>query len=190
MDCSLPGSSVHWIFQARILQWVPTLRGLSLQTGKELGVRAGGDNSSEPYEATRKCKTFNLYSLFIPHLLPSHTLTDASIHPVNNYSGLGILCWRRTGNTVLPPWCSYSMEEPDSSTQGHSEIWRGDGRSPSDLKQGVYPSPTWETGALVLGTLSVAASGKNERLLLAHHLSERSDWSSALHPHTQPRTIT
>lgn len=101
---------------------VSSLRGLSLQTGKELGVRAGGDNSSEPYEATRKCKTFNLYSLFIPHLLPSHTLTDASIHPVNNYSGLGILCWRRTGNTVLPPWCSYSMEEPDSSTQGHSEI--------------------------------------------------------------------
>ena len=23
MDCSLPGSSVHGIFQARILQWVP-----------------------------------------------------------------------------------------------------------------------------------------------------------------------
>ena len=22
MDCSLPGSSVHWILQARILQWV------------------------------------------------------------------------------------------------------------------------------------------------------------------------
>ena len=21
MDCSLPGSSVHWIFQARILEW-------------------------------------------------------------------------------------------------------------------------------------------------------------------------
>ena len=22
MDCSLPGSSVHWIFQARVLEWV------------------------------------------------------------------------------------------------------------------------------------------------------------------------
>ena len=21
MDCSLPGSSIHWIFQARILEW-------------------------------------------------------------------------------------------------------------------------------------------------------------------------
>ena len=21
MDCSLPGSSVHWIFQARVLEW-------------------------------------------------------------------------------------------------------------------------------------------------------------------------
>ena len=24
MDCSLPGSSVHWIFQARVLEWVAT----------------------------------------------------------------------------------------------------------------------------------------------------------------------
>ena len=24
MDCSLPGSSVHWIFQARILEWIPS----------------------------------------------------------------------------------------------------------------------------------------------------------------------
>ena len=22
MDCSLPGSSIHWIFQARVLDWV------------------------------------------------------------------------------------------------------------------------------------------------------------------------
>ena len=30
MDCSLPGSSVHWILQARILQWVamPSFRDL------------------------------------------------------------------------------------------------------------------------------------------------------------------
>ena len=30
MDCSLPGSSVHWILQARILDWVafPFSRGL------------------------------------------------------------------------------------------------------------------------------------------------------------------
>ena len=32
MDCSLPGSSVHWIFQARVLEWgaitfsVPSVR--------------------------------------------------------------------------------------------------------------------------------------------------------------------
>ena len=31
MDCSPPGSSVHWIFQARILEWVavPSSRGSS-----------------------------------------------------------------------------------------------------------------------------------------------------------------
>jgi len=32
MDCSLPGSSVHGIFQTRILEWVamPSSRGFSL----------------------------------------------------------------------------------------------------------------------------------------------------------------
>ena len=29
MDCSSPGSSVHWIFQARILEWVAISRGSS-----------------------------------------------------------------------------------------------------------------------------------------------------------------
>ena len=24
MDCSLPGSSIHWIFQARVLEWDAT----------------------------------------------------------------------------------------------------------------------------------------------------------------------
>ena len=38
MDCSLPGSSVHGIFQARILEWVaiPFFRGSSQPTGKTL----------------------------------------------------------------------------------------------------------------------------------------------------------
>ena len=37
MDCSLPGSSVHGIFQARVLEWgaIALLRELLLKTSKE-----------------------------------------------------------------------------------------------------------------------------------------------------------
>ena len=144
-------------------------------TGKELGGKGKRGQFIWALWATRKCKTFNLYPLFMPHLLPSHSLTDPSMHPVN-YSVLGILCGRRTRNTVLLPWCLHSMEEPDNSTQGHSEIWQCDGRRHSDLKQGVYPSLTSEVGALVLVTLFFAASSKKERwLLLAHYLPESRD---------------
>ena len=31
MDCSLPGSSVHGIFQARVLEWVASMASGSLQ---------------------------------------------------------------------------------------------------------------------------------------------------------------
>ena len=38
MDCSLPGSSIHGIFQARVLEWgaIAFSRGHSLQGYKEL----------------------------------------------------------------------------------------------------------------------------------------------------------
>ena len=40
MDCSLPGSSIHEIFQARILEWVATAfsRGIFLTQGSNLGL--------------------------------------------------------------------------------------------------------------------------------------------------------
>ena len=40
MDCSLPGSSVHGILQARILEWVaiPFSRGIFLTQGSNLGL--------------------------------------------------------------------------------------------------------------------------------------------------------
>ena len=34
MDCSLPGSSVHGIFQARISEWVASLFKIALLKGK------------------------------------------------------------------------------------------------------------------------------------------------------------
>ena len=36
MDCSLPGSSVHGIPQARILEWVALLQGIFLTQGSNL----------------------------------------------------------------------------------------------------------------------------------------------------------
>ena len=38
LDCSLPGSSVHGIFQARTLEWV-VLQGIFLTQGSNLGLR-------------------------------------------------------------------------------------------------------------------------------------------------------
>ena len=40
MDCSLPGSSLHGIFQARILEWVAIflLQGIFLTQGLNLGL--------------------------------------------------------------------------------------------------------------------------------------------------------
>ena len=38
MDCSLPGSSVHEILQARILEWVAILQSIFLTQGLNLGL--------------------------------------------------------------------------------------------------------------------------------------------------------
>ena len=40
MDCGLPGSSVHGVLQARILEWVaiPSSRGIYLTQGLNLGL--------------------------------------------------------------------------------------------------------------------------------------------------------
>ena len=36
MDCSLPGSSIHWIFQARVLEWVAIAFSVALLAAKSL----------------------------------------------------------------------------------------------------------------------------------------------------------
>ena len=57
--------------------------------GEEMKARWG--NSSESYEATRKCKTSNLSPLSIPHLLPTHSSTHPSIHPPTHPSNQQLL---------------------------------------------------------------------------------------------------
>ena len=86
MDCSPPGSSVHGILQARILEWVP----ISLSTG-----------SSQFSLVTQPCPTLsNPMDCSIPgfpvrHQLPE--LAPAHVHRVQLYDPLG---WSPPGSSV------------------------------------------------------------------------------------------
>ena len=53
MDCNPPGSSLHWVFQARILEWVaiPYSRGSSWpRDWTRVSCLAGGFFTTEPHE--------------------------------------------------------------------------------------------------------------------------------------------
>ena len=57
MDCSLPGSSVHGIFQARVREWVPlpsplVLLGESQGRGSLVGCRLWGRTEEDTTEVT------------------------------------------------------------------------------------------------------------------------------------------
>ena len=74
MDCSLPGFSVHEIFQARILEWVamPSSRGLFLPRGRTLTLAslelAGGFFTiSDTWEAPMFIYLF-IFKVFIEHI--------------------------------------------------------------------------------------------------------------------------
>ena len=46
MDCSLPGSSVHGIFQARVLEWVTSAFSMPIRNGRQKDL-----HFQEPYRA-------------------------------------------------------------------------------------------------------------------------------------------
>ena len=63
MDCSPPGSSVHGILQARILQWVafPFSRGSSQPRDQtQVSQIAGGSLPAEPQEKSKNTGVSNL----------------------------------------------------------------------------------------------------------------------------------
>ena len=71
MDCSLPGSSVHWIFQARVLEW-GAIAFSELALCSHLNVKQLGDNS---------CFCSLLYTLIVVSLSdqgPQELATDWS----------------------------------------------------------------------------------------------------------------
>ena len=55
MDCSLPGSSVHGIFQARVLEWVAIAFSLGGASGKELTCQCRKVRSES--EVAQSCPT-------------------------------------------------------------------------------------------------------------------------------------
>ena len=83
MDCSLPGSSVHGIFQARVLEWVPSAFSLPTRNGRQKDLHA-----QEPYRALLDNFQF---------ILTHESNTEKAMAPHSS-----TLAWKI-------PW----MEEPD-----------------------------------------------------------------------------
>ena len=99
MDCSLPGSSVHGIFQARVLEW-----GAIAFSGHHSQVILNPPHSSSHYS----CLVFPVQSSpFLSHSPPppqsTSVLTQGS--PPNRWSELGLLHTEACilGDTKLSP---------------------------------------------------------------------------------------
>ena len=65
MDCSLPGSSVHGIFQARVLEW-----GAIAFSGPSHYCALNSPGHSAPYQGCRKYRTIN-HSWHLPSMAQS-----------------------------------------------------------------------------------------------------------------------
>ena len=59
MDCSLPGSSVHGIFQARVLEWVAISFSNSLDTWRESRLTGKDPDAGKDWEQEEKGRTEN-----------------------------------------------------------------------------------------------------------------------------------
>ena len=93
MDCSSPGSSVHGIFQARILEWVaiPFSRG----SFRFLHWQADSLPLSHQGSPTKHIVSLKFLSLSLSfHLLPLHTHTHTHTHPINQpwQAGPKVIC--------------------------------------------------------------------------------------------------
>ena len=90
MDCSPPGSSVHGILQARILEWVamPSSRGSSRPRDQTCIVRRFTTGAS------LEAHSFNTLQIFLEHLLCARCCTG-------HY-------WTQQGTKSLSPWNAFS----------------------------------------------------------------------------------
>ena len=76
MDCSLPGASIHGIFQARVLEWVP------LPSPKKKATVAIFISAEQTSDLSQVCKT---NSTFENSCNPSHQYgkEEKSCNPIN-----------------------------------------------------------------------------------------------------------
>ena len=74
MDCSLPGSSVHGIFQARVLEWGATAFSVRDSSQFQLGWRIPWKFISKVYPQTKTCRDLTPQGGF-----------EASMHPLGSF---------------------------------------------------------------------------------------------------------
>ena len=89
MDCSLPGSSVHGIFQARVLEWV------AIAFSEEVGKKSsrGGGSEGEEKEKKLGCEYIQLEKLkcwFSKFVLPCFFYFDRLYSTFCFWPGLGV----------------------------------------------------------------------------------------------------
>ena len=138
MDCSLPGSSLHGILQARVLEWVA----ISFSTG-----------SSQPRDQTRvSCipgRRFNLWatsrSLLIIFfiLLFSHSVMSDSLQPHGlQHARLPVLHYLPEFAQTPIHWVAQMVK--NLSAMLETWVWFLDGEDPLEKGMAIYSSIlTW-----------------------------------------------
>ena len=91
MDCSLPGSSVHGIFQARVLEWgAIAFSGVYIEGQNKWGVDEVYDQKKQPNLGQKNVNHLNSEDLETRHpnlhhkshplLIPTHSLEEGSLN--------------------------------------------------------------------------------------------------------------
>ena len=144
MDCSLPGSSVHGILQARILEWVaiPFSREFLLLPDPGLEPRSPALQADSIIQATREAPPWQARR---KSNIPLYLQTESEDHAPKK----GIQCPRQATGGVKGPSLPASLPFPHLDCAQSLEIWGwGAGGTPRpSLVQGnkLYPE-----GVLIL----------------------------------------
>ena len=127
MDCSPPGSSIHGIFQARVLEWGAIA--FSKSTSVMLNIEEKGKNicQASGNESLSETKSLNLLNhKKLTSVVFSSKLHFHSLSPLDRSQALEICMWVCMCAESCPVVCSsIDCNLPDSSVHGFSrqEYW-------------------------------------------------------------------
>ena len=109
MDCSLPGSSVHGILQARILEWVaiPSFKGSSRQAYKQIGKPKHHGRSQEG-TINSGIKGFRACVRGITYKMLSRTATSGGMHDRSLTLDIEKTAWAQKWKQAVVTWMRYS----------------------------------------------------------------------------------